>query len=572
MKTIKIFKNRYVTGTLLLLGGLFLGWLIFYHPDSKRSDELALHETHDEAVHEIWTCAMHPQIRMDEPGACPICGMDLIPLTNSSASIDDRAIELSESAIKLADIQTSTVVTGTVSKMVRLYGTIQPDERRLQSQTGHIPGRIEELTVNSTGEKVRKGQLLARIYSPELVAIQKEVLEAVTLADKYPEVVEAAREKLRNLKLSDDQIAGIEKSGKVTTVFNMYANTSGTIMSRRVNEGDYIMQGDVLYEVADLSKVWGLFDAYESDLPWIRIGLKVEFTAQALPGKKFEGKITFIDPFINPMTRVAKVRIELSNPAAELKPEMFINGIVQSSLKGDASKMTIPQTAVLWTGTRSVVYVKLPDTEIPTFRLREVTLGAAMKDTYVIEEGLAEGEEIVTHGTFSVDAAAQLAGKPSMMSLVQLSDGVAALLKESLTGYLALKDALVASDPVKAGSLAQELMALTQTGNRLDRAQNDDASMRIFSDIHKHISEIAGAKELEPQRAAFAKLSLSYHPVISLIQPDTGNLYYQFCPMAFDNKGAFWISADEEISNPFFGDEMLRCGEIKETYTRQNEE
>jgi Cu(I)/Ag(I) efflux system membrane fusion protein len=168
--------------------------------------------------------------------------------------------------------------------------------------------------------------------------------------------------------------------------------------------------------VIDLSKVWGVFDAYESDLPWISMNQKVDFITQAIPGKTFSGKISFIDPVVNPTTRIVSVRIELGNPGLILKPEMFINGTIHSTLKGNGEQLTIPQTAVLWTGTRSVVYVKTPDAEHPSFKLREITLGTAMKDTYVVADGLAEGEEIVTNGTFSVDAAAQLAGKTSMMN------------------------------------------------------------------------------------------------------------------------------------------------------------
>jgi Cu(I)/Ag(I) efflux system membrane fusion protein len=342
--------------------------------------------------------------------------MDLIPLQKSNADIDYQAIEMSESAMKLAEVQTSIVGKGNVSKEVLLYGKIQPDERSMQSQTAHVPGRIEQLFINVTGEGVKKGQMIARIYSPELVTAQKELLEALTLGDKYPALLEAAREKLRNWKLTDQQIQNIEKSGKVTSIFDIYANTSGIVTARKVNEGDYISKGAVLFDVNDLSKVWAVFDAYESDLSWISLRQKVEFTVQAIPGKTFEGKVSFIDPVIDPATRIARVRVELSNSGMQLKPEMFIDGIVKSNMQDAGQQLTIPQSAVLWTGTRSIVYVKIPGTEIPSFKMREITLGASMKDSYIVLDGLKEGEEIVTNGPFSVDAAAQLAGKPSMMN------------------------------------------------------------------------------------------------------------------------------------------------------------
>ena len=416
MKTKKFFSNTYVKGSLLVIAGLLAGWIIFHRPaPTLKTAETGLHE-HSEAENAIWTCAMHPQIRMEKPGQCPICGMDLIPLKTSNADIDDEAIEMSESAMKLAEVQTILVSRGSTLKEVLLYGKIQADERSLQSQAAHIPGRIEQLLVNVTGEPVRKGQLIARVYSPEMITAQKELIEALTLKDKYPEFAEAAREKLRNWKLSEGQISEIEKTGKVNTVFEIFANTSGIVLDRRVNEGDYIAKGAVLFDVADLSRVWGVFDAYESDLPWISLNQTVEFTARAIPGKIFTGKVSFIDPVINPATRTAQVRVGMNNSGLQLKPEMFINGTLHSTLKKSGEQLVIPQSAVLWTGKRSIVYVKIPDAGHPSFKMRQITLGASMKDTYAVIDGLSEGEEIVTNGTFSVDAAAQLEGKPSMMN------------------------------------------------------------------------------------------------------------------------------------------------------------
>jgi len=416
MKTNKIFSNKYLRGGLLIASGLLLGWIFFHVPSNDKTGTTTEVHDHAEAGHDIWTCSMHPQIRKDGPGDCPICGMDLIPLLKSDAVMDDQAIEMSESAMKLAEVQTSVVTRGNVSKEVRLYGKIQADERLLRTQTAHIPGRVEQLLVNVTGENVKKGQLIAKVYSPELLTAQNELLQAMELADKYPAMLDAAREKLHLWKLSDQQIADIEKSGKASTVFDVFATTSGIVANRKVNTGDYVSTGDVLFEMADLSRVWALFDAYETDLSWISLGQNLEFTAQAIPGKTFSGKVTFIDPVVDASTRITKVRVEVPNPGLKFKPEMFVNGIIKSQQTGSGDQLIIPQSAVLWTGTRSVVYVKLPGADYPTFKMREITLGSSMKDTYVVMDGLAEGEEIVTNGTFSIDAAAQLAGKTSMMN------------------------------------------------------------------------------------------------------------------------------------------------------------
>ena len=183
-----------------------------------------------------------------------------------------------------------------------------------------------------------------------------------------------------------------------------------------MNNGDHVDQGTVLFDVTDLSHVWVMFDAYESDLPFIRTGDRLTFTIQALPGVSFTGKVTFIDPVIDPLTRVAKVRVENGNESGRLKPEMFASGIVKANLDQYGDNLVIPRSSVLWTGTRSIVYIKQPDTDEPVFEMREITLGPSLGNSYVVVSGLDEGDEIVTNGTFSVDAAAQLEGKPSMMN------------------------------------------------------------------------------------------------------------------------------------------------------------
>lgn len=422
MKKNNILQNKYLKGGLLVVAGLLLGWLLFHHPAEKQTDGVQIEQAHDEHEHSIWTCSMHPQIRKDEPGDCPICGMDLIPLQNDASVMDENAIAMSESAMKLAEVQTTVVSKGGLSKELQLYGKIVPNERLLQSQAAHIPGRIDELLVNTTGEQVRRGQLLAKIYSPELITAQKELLEAAALKDKYPALLEATREKLRNWKLSDQQIDQLEQSRQTQTEFPIYANTSGIVTALKVAAGDYVSRGTVLFEVADLSSVWAEFDAYESDLPWISKNQTVNFTAQAMPGENFSGKVSFIDPVVNAATRVARIRVEVPNPGLKLKPEQFVNGTLSSSTQNQSSELLVPQSAVLWTGTRSVVYVKVPGAEQPSFKMREITLGPAMKNAWVVKDGLQEGEEIVTNGAFSVDAAAQLAGKPSMMNQAAVAE------------------------------------------------------------------------------------------------------------------------------------------------------
>ncbi len=401
---------------LTLVTGLLMGWLIFGGSSGQKMEEDHQH-TNEIAGETIWTCSMHPQIRQNEPGDCPICGMDLIPLENDdNQELDPMAISMSPTAMQLASVSTAIVGTTAPVKSVRLNGKIQEDERLVFSQTSHIPGRIEQLKVNFTGEYVRKGQVIASLYSPELVTAQEELFEAQKIKATQPALYQSAREKLKNWKLSEAQIEEILEEGETKEQFPIVADVSGYVISKNVNLGDYIRKGEAIYEIADLSKVWVLFDVYESDLAWIKKGDKVNFTVASLPGQEFNGTISFLDPVIDPRTRVAKARVEATNKGNTLKPEMFASGVVQAALENKANTLIVPKSAVMWTGERSVVYVKTPSDNGMHFMMREVVLGPEMGEGFIIKQGLEPGEEIAVHGTFSIDAAAQLAGKPSMMN------------------------------------------------------------------------------------------------------------------------------------------------------------
>ena len=422
-KILKNIKENYKLVLVMLIVGLFFGWMFFHSSgESTAADKIseanAGHDHSDEKA-TIWTCSMHPQIRSDKPGKCPICGMDLIPLsslTPTEEEIIPNAIVMTPSAAKLAEIQTIIVKRGTPEKSLFLQGKAMADERNINELTARFGGRIEKLFINFTGQHVQKGEKMATIYSPELVTAQRELLEAVSYKESRPALYTAARGKLKLWDLSDEQISAIEKLGEPQLYFDINSPITGTVTMRHVALGDYIKEGFALFQVVDLTHVWILFDAYESDLPWINKGDKAIFTIQSLPGKTYTGKVAFIDPFINASTRVAKVRVELNNPKLEIKPEMFVNGTIQSKIAENSHDLLIPKSSVLWTGKRSVVYVKVPERENPTFVYRQITLGPEAGNFYVVADGLSEGEEIATNGTFKIDAAAQLQGLPSMMN------------------------------------------------------------------------------------------------------------------------------------------------------------
>ncbi|MFO8147762.1 MAG: efflux RND transporter periplasmic adaptor subunit, partial [Gillisia sp.] len=340
-KNKKLFK---MAGFLVI--GILLGWLLFGGTE-KKEDTLGENHDHTEATEEIWTCSMHPQIRQNEPGDCPICGMELIPLETTDSGGDPASYQMSENAMKLANVQTMVVGKGDASKEIRLNGKVQVDERNAYSQSTHIPGRIEQLSINFTGEKVSRGQILATIYSPELVTAQEELLQAESIKESQPELFEAAKEKLRNWKIGQAQIDQILAGGKALQRFSIRADVNGIVTEKMVELGDYVERGMPIYEISDLSKVWILFDLYESELAWVKEGSTIEYTINSIPGETFQGKISFIDPLINPQTRVATARVEVDNKNGRLKPEMFASGVVKNTLgEGDTQELVIPKSAV----------------------------------------------------------------------------------------------------------------------------------------------------------------------------------------------------------------------------------
>jgi len=599
---LNINKRQLAYSGAMLVVGLLLGWLIF---GGNGGTEQTTKKTEDHSGHqEIWTCSMHPQIQMDKPGQCPICGMDLIPLNNSmdSESALPDEVPMSASAMKLAEIQTMVVTKQDPEKEIRLLGKVKPDERLKLSQTVHIPGRIEKLYVNFTGEKVAKGQKIASIYSPQLVIAQKEFFEVLKDEETNPAFVNAARAKLKQWKLSDKQIAELESTKEIRTEFDVLSNHNGYVMQLNVAEGDYVKEGQQMFMVVDLSTVWVLFEAYESDLPWIKVGDRINIEVQSVPGRTFKGNITFIDPFIDPKTRVAYVRVELPNTNALLKPDMFADGILTSKLNMSKAELLVPKSAVLWTGKRAVVYVKLPEREHNSFIYREIILGEDAGDFYVVKTGLEAGEEIAVNGVFKIDAAAQLAGKKSMMNPTggkvatghnhgedgdekmkdmpdiknqvmvdksKIPEAFKVQLGDVVAAYLPIKDKLASDGKDLKKEISQFKKSLKAVDMGLVMGDAHNAWMEELKSMNKELGSLDGVISIDEQRSIFHRISNSLMNVVSTLGVKSQNkspIYLQFCPMVNDNAGGYWFSKDEEIRNPYFGAKMLKCGSTKETY------
>ena len=581
----KINFNIITTAIIAVLIGLGAGYLIFGNMTPSPSVSEA-HEHEDKSIssdgEEIWTCSMHPQIRQNEPGDCALCGMDLIPLEENKSS-DPLVLEMTTESVKLANIQTTIIgesSTRSEANSLRLSGKVAADERLASSQVAHVPGRIEKLYVSFTGEQVYEGQEIAILYSPELIAAQRELLEAVKLQSISPGLVEAVRNKLRYWKIGNSMIQSIEQSGRIQESFTVYADAAGIVSNKRVSVGDYVKQGAPLFDMMNLGKVWVLFDAYEEDLASIKVGDKLEFSTPSLANKTFKTRVTFIDPIINPNTRVSSIRTEVQNSNGSLKPEMFVQGTLQKKSKNTA-QVSVPKSAVLWTGKRSVVYVKVPDMTVPSFQFREVQIGETQGDTYKILEGLESGEEVVTYGSFTIDAAAQLNNQASMMNrnikvknegnhraLPDYTDTTPAQFKTQLAdvsiAYLLLKDALVATDKDQAINGSKKVSeALAKVDMNLLEIEAHEYWMEQVVAIEGHNKKINSSSEIEEQRKQFYFLSQALINSIKVFGIDEEILYVQHCPMANNNEGADWISKEEKIQNPYFGDKMMKCGVVK---------
>ncbi len=586
--------KKYIIYTGILAVGLLLGWFFFGNSSTKETEH-----NHSETAetNQKWTCSMHPQIMQSEAGDCPICGMDLIPAAISSEGLLADQFKLTENAMALANIQTSIIGnTRTEDNAIKLSGKIVENEKTNAVQVSYFSGRIEGLNVNFTGENVHKGQLLATIYSPELYAAQQELITAASLKESQPPLYKAVRNKLKLWKLSENQINQIETSGNVKENVPVYATVSGTVSEKLVEQGDYIKQGQPLLKIANFNTVWANFDVYENQIGLFKKGQEVSITTNAYANKKFKAKVDFIDPVLDTKTRTVKLRVVLNNKDDAFKPGMFVEGKIKRSTSSKEHVLTIPSTAVLWTGERSVVYIKTNPTQ-PVFEIRRITLGNKIAENYEVLEGLSNGDEIVTNGTFTVDAAAQLQGKKSMMNKgggktttgheghlgveetasvnnenhsninerLKVSKSFQNQLKVVLNEYIKLKDAFVRDD---SNNAMEESKKLVESLSKVDmKLLMDKEAHNHWMTLEKEIKiaaiSISNTSDIKEQRNHFKSLSLHLAKTIQLFGVNE-NVYYQFCPMADDNNGAYWLSKEQKVINPYFGDTMLTCGEVKQ--------
>jgi len=331
----------------------------------------------------------------------------------SSGTQPGATVELTPAEITAAGVQVSEVRTAELKTDIAAFGRVEQPEAQLAAVSARIGGRVDKLYVQYTGEHVRSGQPVADIYSPEVATAIEEyrlALEnrnglrqsddpyALTQADA---LVKASQRRLELWGISEKQINAARTDG--VPHVTIYGYASGTVVDRKVTQGQYVSAGDTLFTVADLSQVWIKADVYEEQLPEIRQGQEVDITAESLPNKTLHGHVDFIEPSANQQTRTVPVHVHVGNPGMRLLPGMFVNATFVSHAA--APSIVVPRSAVLDTGTRKIVYLARPN---GVFEAREVEVGAATEDLFPVSKGLALGDKVVLNGNFLIDSQAHL--------------------------------------------------------------------------------------------------------------------------------------------------------------------
>lgn len=373
---------------------------------------------------DVFYCPMHPTVRSDKPGSCPICGMSLVKRTGSPAhdaashgavSQDLAAVSLSPEQRVTANVRTMMVELATGAGDLVTTGRVTFDERRVAQITAYSAGRIERLYVNFTGDTVRRGAPVAAIWSPDLFATQQEYLLAINNRARMQragfsdarsaagDLVESTRRRLQLFGMTEGQIAQLERGGKPLYTTTIVAPVSGVVTNKLVVPQQYVAQGQPLFEVADLTNVWVEVDVYEQQLPDVKIGQRVLISSPAVPDVDFPGTVAFIQPVLSGETRTVRVRVDIANPKLQLKPDMYVSVRVANSEIEE--HIMIPASAVIDRGQKQFVWV---EARAGTYEPREVKTGPRHGSNVVIVSGIAAGEKIVIEGGFLLDSEAQL--------------------------------------------------------------------------------------------------------------------------------------------------------------------
>jgi Cu(I)/Ag(I) efflux system membrane fusion protein len=415
---------------ILVLAVVVASWLYRSGKMSKaggwfKSDGTAKQEL---SAKPVYTCPMHPFIIKDKPGVCPICGMELIKKLNDAQTATTQTpeqkrqaamlghVSLSPTQRVMANVATAEARQEDLNREINAVGIVQYDQSRQAKVTAWIAGRIDKLHVSAVGDYVGRNRPVAEVYSPDLLASQQEYLLAIKSREQLKDspipsisqngegLVQSAKQRLMLFGVKESQIAELEKAGKPNIRLPIYTPLSGVVIEKMVQQGQYVNTGDVLFNIADLSRVWVEIEVYENEFPNIKIGQRVEIQSQSFPGKPFSGRIAFIYPFLDPKTRTVKARVEMANPGMKLKPDMFVRASIKVAL---GKAIVVPVTAVMDTGKRQVAWV---ETSPGMFEPRDLQLGQRTDDRVQVLSGLKPGDKVAVSGAYLIDSESQLKG------------------------------------------------------------------------------------------------------------------------------------------------------------------
>lgn len=441
----RFFKKLiYVVLPLLIVMGGAYG--IFTYVNSSPGGEVAI-----DAKKTLYTCSMHPHIIRDEPGTCPICGMDLTPFHDHSehrggdanmsmasessegqgenmksgemnAAADEHAghvknnrlvIRVDATQIQKMGVVTDIVQKKTIAREIRSIGHVDFNESAEVLINSRVDGWVEKLHARFTGQTVRRGQPIASIYSPDLVSTQEEYLqlykrveslESEAAKQEIGRLLESARSRLRNWNITNAQIKRIESSGKARRLLTIYSPYSGVVVEKKVTEGAYVKAGTDLFKIVDLATVWAYVHIPEKDMPFVAQNMPAKMEIPQLPGQSFNGRVSFVFPFMDMESRDLKIRVSFKNPGFKLKPGMYATIILSKELSGE--QLVIPSSAVIRSGTREVVFVYHGN---GAFEGREVQTGVSDgAEGIQILSGLSEGEAVAVSGQFLLDSESRL--------------------------------------------------------------------------------------------------------------------------------------------------------------------
>jgi Cu(I)/Ag(I) efflux system membrane fusion protein len=523
--------------------------LVWFVPHHRRPTEPAA--TSNRKIL-FYQSPMHPWVKSDKPGKCTVCGTEMVPVYENSGVPSAPAsdiVMLPPGAPNVAAVQTAEVRRRSLPRSLRVAGMIDDDDSKHRILSAFTGGRIEKLYVNFEGAEVKAGQPIATFYSKDLLAAIREY--KVAYGEGPSPMLTSKALRLEQLGLSKDQIAKAHERPESEIYVDILAPVSGTVVKRYVYEGQYVQEGEKLFEIGDFSTMWFQFAAYEQDLPLLRIGQKVTVRTPALPDKVFQAEITFINPNMDEATRSTRVRVEIANPKGELRHKLYAEGTVEL----DAPEViAVPRTAVIWPGNNPRVYVE----QAPgVYQQRRIILGRAGDDFWEVLEGLREGERVVTSGNMLIDGQAQLlnVGTPQDESpprpdpAMTMNAAEHEALEKFLRAVAELSQALAADD---LGTYNAALAKLPPVPRG------------FATDV-----KLAPAPDVATARSTFLRFSEAVAEYALQVRGHFPELKVFRCPMS-DAAGpglprnAKWIQFSAPLRNPFMGREMLQCGaEVK---------